>query len=75
MDKIKDNNGRYYVAVLGMDRSKTSSYQELRIYPEIKLILYNWYWFMSYTCVMDHANKKFIFPILPAKYSIQMRPG
>ena len=62
MENIQDNNISYSVAVQLIDQSKTSTYQELCIYPEIYFILCDWYRSMAYTCVMDRTNKNFVFP-------------
>ena len=66
METFHDNNIMYYVEVQGIDLPKTSTYQGLCIYPERELFLYDWYWSMEYTCVMDRINVKFIF----SKFSI-----
>ena len=46
MDTVHDNNGSYSVAVQGIDRSKTSTYQELCMYPDREFIIYQWYCYM-----------------------------
>ena len=56
----------YYVAVQRIDISKTSTYQGLCINTEREWILYNWYWSIEYTCVMDRIDEEFIL----SKYSI-----
>ena len=62
MQKITDNNGYYDVARQGIDRTKTGKYQELCIYPEKECFLYDWYWYMAYTCIMDTSDDEYIFP-------------
>ena len=62
VENVQRNNGSYFVAVQGIDSFKTSTYQQLCIYPEIKSIIYDWYWSMSYTYDMDSTNGEFIFP-------------
>ena len=47
METFHENNGIYSIAVQVIDISKTSTYQELYIYPERKLIIYDWYWSMQ----------------------------
>ena len=59
---VKDNSGCYNVAIHGIGRAKTSTYQGLCIYTEIEFILYNWYWSMAYICSIDPYEYKFIFP-------------
>ena len=61
MQKITDNNGSYDVAREGIDRTKTGKYQKLCIYPEIECFLYDWYWSMAYTCIMDTSDDEYIF--------------
>ena len=34
METVKDNNGEYFVAVQGIDRTKTGTFQDICIYPE-----------------------------------------
>ena len=62
VENVKDNNRCYNVAVQGIDRDKTSTYQELCIYPGREFILYDWYWSMAYPCTIDSSDDKFIFP-------------
>ena len=47
MKNVKDNNGTYNVAMQGIERSKTRTYQEVCIYPEREFIIYGWYWPMA----------------------------
>ena len=61
MDNVKDNNGCYNAAIQGINRAKTSTYQEIFIYHEREFIIYNWYWYMAYTCTIDPYDDKFIF--------------
>ena len=49
MENVKYNRGFYNVEMQGIDRSKTSTYQEICIYPNREFIPYDWYWSMSYT--------------------------
>ena len=53
MENVKYNSGRYNVAIQGIDRANTSTYKELCIYPDREFIIYDWYWYMVYTCDMD----------------------
>ena len=62
MQNVTDNNGSYDVARQGIDRTKTGKYQELCIYPERECFLYDWYWSMAYTCIMDTSDNEYIFP-------------
>ena len=62
MEKVNDNNGSYDVDMQGIDRTKTRTYQEVCIYPEKEYFLYDWYWSMAYTCIIDTSNKEYIFP-------------
>ena len=62
MENAKGNNGYYNVAIQGFNRAKTSTYQDVYIYPERKFILYNWYWSMAYTFTIYPSDDKFIFP-------------
>ena len=58
---VQENIRNCNVAVQEIDLPKTSTFKKLYIYPERAFILYNWYWSMVYTCVMDPSNKQFIF--------------
>ena len=60
MKSAQDNNVIFNVALQAIDHSKTSTYQELFIYPDREFIIYGWYWPMAYTCVMDPTNVKYI---------------
>ena len=60
MDNADKNYGSYSVAVQGIYRPKTSTYQKLCVYSERDFILYHWYWFMAYTCVMYPIKVNFI---------------
>ena len=62
METVKYNNGKYYVAVQGIDQTKTGNFQDICIYPKREYILYDWYWSMAYTCVIDNTDKKYILP-------------
>ena len=62
MENVNDNNGSYDVAMQGIEKTKTRTYQELCIYPEKECFLYDWYWSMAYTCIMDTSNNEYIFP-------------
>ena len=62
MGNVQDNKRCYNVAIQGINRSNTSTYTEVCIYPDIKFILYNWYWYMEYTCAIDPSEDNFIFP-------------
>ena len=62
MKNFKDNKGCWNVAIQGINRSKTSTYQELCIYPKREFIIYDWYWYMEYTCAIEPSEEKFIFP-------------
>ena len=62
METIKDNNGEYFFAVQGIDRTKTDNFQEICSYPEREYILYYWYWSMTHTCVLENTEEKYIFP-------------
>ena len=61
MNTVRVNNDIYYLVVQVIGRSKTSFYQELCIYPWIELIIYDFYFSMAYTCVMDPNNVNNIF--------------
>ena len=62
MKNVKYNNGPYNVAMQGIGRAKTRTYQEVCIYPEIEFILYDWCCTMEYTCTIDPSDDNFIFP-------------
>ena len=62
MENVKDNNGHYYLEMQGIEIKKTRTYQEVCIYPEREFFLYNWYWSMACTCIIDPSNKEYIFP-------------
>ena len=62
MENVKDNNGCYDVAMQGIERTKTRTYQEVCIYPKREFIIYDWYWSMAYTCTIDLSDDKFILP-------------
>ena len=62
MENVKDKNGCYNVAIQGIHKAKTSTYQELCSYPERYFILYDWYWSMAYTYDINPSDDKFIFP-------------
>ena len=42
MENFQDNSRYYNAAIKRIDRANTSTYQELCIYPERELILYDW---------------------------------
>ena len=62
MENFKDNNRFYNVVMQGIDIAKTSTFQEVCIYPDRDYITYNWYWSMEYTCTIDPSDNKFILP-------------
>ena len=62
MENVKDNNGCYDVAMQGIGRTNTITYQEVCIYPERGFFLYDWYWSMAYTCIIDPSNREYIPP-------------
>ena len=62
MDKVQDNNGCYNVTIQGIDRANTSTFQELCIFLYREFNLYDWYWYMAYTCAIDPFDDNFIFP-------------
>ena len=60
MENVNDNNGYYDVAMQGIERTKTRTYQEVCIYPEKECFLYDWYWSMAYTCITEHSNDEIV---------------
>ena len=64
MDDFQDYNVYYNIVIQGINRSNTSTYQELYIYPKREFIIYYWYWYMAYTCAIDCSDVKFVFPEL-----------
>ena len=62
MENFNDNNGSYDIDMQGIKRKKTRTYQEVCIYPEKECLLYEWYWYMAYTYIIDHSNEECIFP-------------
>ena len=62
MESVKDKSGCYNVVIQVINRAKTITYQEICIYPGIEFILYDWYWYMAYTCAIDPSDDKFVFP-------------
>ena len=61
MNTFQDNNEFYNIAIQVIDRANNSAYQELYIYPGREFIIYDWYWSMAYTCVIDPSDDNFIF--------------
>ena len=74
MEIIHRNKVSYSVAVHGIDRSKTSNYQELCNYPEIEFILSDWYWSMEYSCVNRPCQQKVHLPRV-SQNNIQVKWG
>ena len=62
MENVTDNNGSYEVDMQGIERTKTRTYQEVCIYHEKECFLYDWYWSMAYTYIMDTSNYEYISP-------------
>ena len=62
METVKGTNREYCVAVQGIDRIKTGTFQDVCIYPEKEYILYDWYRSMAYTRVLDNTKDKKKFP-------------
>ena len=58
MENAHNNNVSYYVLVQRINRSKTSTYQELCIYPDREFIIYDRYWSMAYTCANGPYQRK-----------------
>ena len=71
METFCDNYRSYSVAVQGIERSTTSNFQDICIYPEGKFILYCWYWSMSCNCVTDPTYDNYVSLIF--QYYIQVR--
>ena len=61
-ENVKDNNGCYDVAMQVIDRTNTRTYKGVCIYPEREFFLYNCYWYMAYTCIIDPSNEEYILP-------------
>ena len=61
MKNVKYNNGEYFVAVQGIERTKNGTFQEICIYPKREYILYDWYWSMAYACALDNTDEKYTF--------------
>ena len=62
MENVKYNNRCYDVSMQGIEITKTRTYQEVCIYPEREFFLYDWYWSMAYTCIINPTNEGYIFP-------------
>ena len=62
MENVKYNNGCYDVAMQGIEITKTRTYQEVCIFPEREFFLYDWYWSMAYTCIINPSNEGYISP-------------
>jgi len=59
---VKEDVGQYQVAIVDLDRMKTSTRSLLQMFPDKENVMYCWYFSLLYVMVLEDLPGEYVFP-------------